>query len=323
MLDDWRPTASLQNLQLRAKILRRIRQFFEKREVLEVETPLLSQSSVTDPFLISFETELIFPSLKKEKLFLQTSPEYSMKRLIAAGAGSIFQICKAFRNAEISAKHNPEFTILEWYRVGMGYHELMDEVEMFLIEVFNTLPAKRLSYGELFDLNFGINPHICTIEQLRSIVSQHNIMINNVDEFQDRDIWLDLILTHLIEPQLGQDAPLFLYDYPHSQAALAKIRQEENFRVGERFEVYFKGVELANGYHELADLSEQKNRFEQDNVKRVQLRKPEIPIDFRLLEALPSLPDCAGIAFGVDRLVALALEANQLSDVIAFPIERA
>ncbi len=322
MLETWHPTASLTNLQLRAKIIKQIRLFFEARNVLEIDTPLLGHSTVTDPHLASFETALVFSNFSHTKLYLQTSPEYAMKRLLAAGVGSIYQICKAFRNGEVGKKHNPEFTILEWYRVGMTYIELMNEVETFLTKILGTSPGDRITYHALFHKYFNINPHTCSLETLKSIANRYDLTFENSQDEKDHDVWLDLLLTHLIEPNLGQKAPLFLYDYPESQAALAKTHVENGYKIGERFEVYFKGLELANGYHELGDVNEQVSRFEQDNNNRLKLGRPAIPIDFSLLKALPMLPNCAGVAMGVDRLISLAVGANHLSEVIAFPIER-
>lgn len=319
---DWQPTAPLSNLKLKAQILKKIRRFFEEREVMEVETPLLCHSSVTDPMLKSFETTLSFShAAQGEKLFLQTSPEYAMKRLLAANSGSIYQICKAFRNGEVGKKHNPEFTILEWYRVGFTHFDLMDEINLLLQEILQTKNAERISYLELFDKYFSINPHTCSIEQLKTLALKNNIIFES--HSSEKDVWLDLLLTHIIEPELGMQHPIFVYDYPGSQAALAKIRFEQGYPVGERFEVYYKGMELANGYHELGDADEQLARFEEDNRVRNQLNLPIIPIDHYLLSALPFFPDCAGVALGLDRLACLASTSEQISEVIPFPIGRA
>jgi elongation factor P--(R)-beta-lysine ligase len=247
MLDNWRPTASFDNLLLRTTIVKDIRQFFEARGVLEVDTPLLGHSTVTAPHLNSFETQLIFANAAGNTLYLQTSPEYAMKRLLAAGSGSIYQICKAFRNGEVGRNHNPEFTLLEWYRVGMTYMDLMDEVDTFLKTILKTPPATRMSYHALFNSYFSINPHTCSTKSLAAIASEYGLAFKGAESEQARDDWLDLLLTHLIEPHLGPEAPLFVYDYPESQAALAKTHLEDSYKVGERFEVYYKGLELANG----------------------------------------------------------------------------
>lgn len=316
----WRPSASLNNLKLRANLLNKIRQFFFERDVLEVETPLLCHSTATDPGLASFETNMDF-SGEIKPLYLQTSPEFPMKRLLAAGYGSIYQICKAFRKGEVGERHNPEFTLLEWYRVGFDHFELMDEMDQLLAFTLNTTVADRISYRELFDEFCSVNPHTCDLDALEAIVKTHGITFNYQEA--SRDVWLDLIMTHVIEPHLGKDKPLFVYDYPSSQAALAKTKQEAGYSVGQRFEVYYKSIELANGYYELADANEQRTRFEEDNAARLALGLPTIPIDQFLLEALPSLPPCAGVALGFDRLLCLILGSQKISDVLNFPIFQA
>lgn len=319
----WHPTATLHNLKQRAKILETIRGFFAARDVLEVETPLLSHATVTDPHVIGI------PAIYKEigspiekSVYLQTSPEYAMKRLLAAGSGAIYQICKAFRQGDIGTIHNPEFTMLEWYRPGFDHHALMDEMDLLLQTVLNTLPAERVSYLELFQNYVGIDPHTAEIDDLKQSVERQNISL--VGELSDRNAWLDLLLTHCIEPHMGIDRPLFLYDFPVSQAALAKIRYDENPPVASRFEVYFKGIELANGFHELQDAKEQRKRFENELHFRTEMNLPAVPIDENFLAALENgLPDCSGVALGIDRLVMLALEVNSLKEVVGFAFERA
>lgn len=312
----WRPTASLTNLRSRAELLKKIRAFFESLNVLEVDTPLIGRGTTTDPFLMSFETQLLVAG-KSEQRFLQTSPEFPMKRLLAAGYGSIYQICKAFRNGETSRRHNPEFTILEWYQVGYDHLRLMTEVAEFLTWTIDAPSADRIKYVDLFQSYFSINPHLCSIEELMTIATQHQL--NFQGELDNRDLWLDLLMTHIIEPTLGQEAPIFIYDYPASQAALAKIRQENGYAVGERFEVYYKGIELANGYHELSDPDEQLLRFQQDNQIRLKQGLPEIPLDEFFLQSIAALPECAGVALGVDRLACLAIATHDIDDVLAFP----
>lgn len=323
-MSDWRPTTSLSNLKFRATLINQIRAFFDKRDVLEVDTPLICQSTATDPFISSFETQLHpIPSITLKTLYLQTSPEFAMKRLIAAGYGNIYQICKAFRNGEYGKKHNPEFTILEWYRVNFTHHELMDEMDDFLQDILKTQTAQRVSYCELFHNYFGFNPHTCSIATLQNVAAEYGLVLNQNNTNEDRDTWLDLLLTHLIEPKLGLEKPIFIFDYPASQAALAKVRQVADYAVGERFEVYFKGIELANGYHELGDQQEQHQRFEKDNTIRKKLKLPLLPIDQHLLNALDTFPNCAGVALGIDRLIMLALNTHHIAEVISFPIERA
>lgn len=319
----WQPTAELQTLHQRAEMMDKIRAFFKARNVLEVDTPLLSHATVTDPHLHSFETFLANPGGKKAgKLYLQTSPEFAMKRLLAAGIGSIYQICKAFRNEESGRLHNPEFTLLEWYRPAFDHHQLMDEMDDFLCHILNTSAAKRLSYGELFLHYLQFDPHQATCSELKQYAKHFGLMLQ--DSVYDRDTWLQLFMTHLIEPKLAAfQQPIFVYDFPASQAALAKIRDEKP-RVAERFEVYIKGLEIANGYHELTDAILQQHRFEQDLEQRKILKHVEVSKDERLIAAIANgLPSCAGIAVGVDRLMMLATGKQSLAEVIAFPVEYA
>lgn len=303
----WQPSSSLENLKARAKIISQIRNFFAARNVLEVETPLLSHATVTDPYVHGIPAEH-----KGETLYLQTSPEYAMKRLLAAGSGSIFQICKAFRYGDIGQNHNPEFTMLEWYRVGFEHHDLMDEMDELLQLVLQTAPAERMTCAEVYEKFVCINPHSATLAELAKITKEK---INIEFESSDRNTWLELLFTHCIEPNIGNEKPFFLYDFPISQAALAKIRPE-NPPVASRFEVYFKGIELANGFHELQDAREQRKRFENDLSYRQQHQLAAVPLDENFLAALEhGMPECAGVALGVDRLIMLALGCNQISEV--------
>lgn len=314
---DWGPTASLTNLQLRSRILATIRLFFAERHVWEVETPLLACSTATDPHIGS----LVVPMMHGKNItthYLQTSPEFAMKRLLAAGSGSIYQIAKAFRAEEQGRLHHTEFTLLEWYRTGFNHHQLMDEMDALLHRVLKTKPAKRLSYRQIFQQYLNIDPLLASIEELATCAHQQGLKeIKNTDA-NDIDFWRHLLMSHFIEPNLGKDRPVFIIDFPASQAALAKIRYDDP-PVAERFEVYFQGVELANGYHELSDAIEQKCRFLADNQRRQELNLPQIPPDEYLLAALThGFPDCAGVALGVDRLVMLALKENAIEDVISF-----
>ncbi|MCK5379430.1 MAG: elongation factor P--(R)-beta-lysine ligase [Acidobacteria bacterium] len=319
--EDWRPAASLERIKIRAKVLAQVRGFFAERGVLEVETPLLSGATVTDLHLHTLATEAEIPGLGgPTRLHLQTSPEFAMKRLLAAGSGPIYQLCKAFRDQEAGRLHNPEFTILEWYRPGWDHHRLMDEIENLLTVILGAAPARRRSYGELFSTELGVDPHRDSAETLRRRALKQGL--EDVAGL-DREGWLSLMMTHHLEPTLGRDAPTFLFDYPADQAALARIRHDDP-PVAERFEVYVNGIELANGYHELTDAGEQRRRFEQDLEIRRSRGLPEAPIDHRLIDALDhGMPACAGVALGVDRLVMLAAGASDLKEVIAFPIERA
>lgn len=316
-MSDWKPTATLPDLISRAKLLRRLREFFHVRDILEVETPLLCHTSVTDPYIESISADIA----PHKTAYLQTSPEYAMKRLLAAGSGSIYQICKAFRKDEAGRYHNPEFTMLEWYRVGFDHHQLMDEVDDLIQWVAETPKAERITYQALFENTLGVNPHTADIETLKNIATKHKIIIEG--DIQDKDTWLQILLTHCIEPDLGRISPVFIYDFPASQSALARI-QHGNPPVASRFEVYWKGVELANGFHELQSVDEQRKRFENNLSARKKLKLPLLPIDEYLLSALShGLPDCAGVALGVDRLMMLALHCTRLNEVLSFDFERA
>ncbi len=310
--NNWRPTADIADLKFRANILANIRDFFAQKNIFEVETPLMCSAPVTDPFLDALTIQY-----HHKTWYMQTSPEYAMKRLLCAGSGSIYQMCKAFRSDEMGKYHHPEFTMLEWYHIGFNHHDLMLEMDEFLQYVIQTKPARTLSYQQLFEKYLNINPHIISDTEL-NIIAQEKCNIQD-DKKLDRDDYLNLLLTHVIEPELKSELnPIFIYDYPASQCALAKIRQGTS-SVAERFEVYFQGIELANGYHELTQSSEQKKRFNQDLEKREKLTYPIVPIDHYLLSAMENgLPDCAGVALGVDRLVMIAAQKQNISDIMAF-----
>ena len=309
----WQPTATLKNLQHRTKVINTIRDFFILRGVLEVETPLLSRTSVTDPYIESLSVNIKHGS--SDKYYLQTSPEYAMKRLLAAYQCDIFQICKAFRQDEIGKCHNPEFTILEWYRINFDHHDLMDEVDALLQTILKTKKADRISYAELFQNYCGINPHEASLYMLKTIASSDSIMLTE----DDKDTWLQLIMTHHIEPQLKKrDRPVFIYDFPITQSALARIKQGDP-KTASRFEVYYQGIELANGFHELKDANEQRARFENNLIERRKRALSEMPLDEHFLSALQSgLPDCAGVALGLDRLVMLDVGNVNIKEVISF-----
>ncbi|MFC1683986.1 EF-P lysine aminoacylase EpmA [Pseudomonadota bacterium] len=321
---DWRPSAPLANLRARAKLLADIRGFFQQADVLEVETPACSFHASTDPVLVSFRLDYNGPGAQGRPLYLHTSPEFPMKRLLAAGSGSIYQIAKVFRNGECGRLHNPEFTLLEWYRPGFDHERLMDEVAALVNSVLpKPRPVERFSYGELFQTHLGVDPHQATVAELKACAEKQGIAGVSTLDLPERDAWLDLLLTHCIEPHLGRDSLCFVYDYPASQASLARIRVGEP-PVAERFELYMEGVELANGFHELADASEQRRRFEQDLVRRQAEGLPIVPMDEHMLSALETgLPDCAGVALGIDRLLMQVVGAERLDEVLAFPLERA
>lgn len=319
----WQPSAPIANLLKRAAILAEIRRFFADRGVLEVETPAMSQATVTDVHLVPFQTQFVGPNAADGMtLYMMTSPEYHMKRLLAAGSGPIYQLGRAFRNEEAGRHHNPEFTMLEWYRPHYDMYRLMNEVDDLLQQVLDCDSAETLSYQQAFQRHLEIDPLSADKAQLREAAAKLDLS-NIADTEEDRDTLLQLLFTFGVEPHIGREKPAFVYHFPASQAALAEISTEDH-RVAERFEVYFKGIELANGFRELTDSNEQRQRFEQDNRKRAARGLPQQPIDYHLLDALShGMPECAGVALGVDRLVMLALGAESLSEVIAFPVTRA
>ena len=326
---DWRPSAALDILKLRARLLERTRAFFFTRGVLEVETPVLSGAATTDPALASFATRYTGPRFPQgQTLYLHTSPEFPMKRLLAAGSGSIYQICKVFRDGEAGRRHNPEFTLLEWYRVGFDHHRLMDEAGELVMELLvpslSLQPPERLTYRVAFQRHAGLDPFAASPEAFGQAARTHGINVSpEMVSENNPDPWRDLLLTHVVEPKLGQGRLTFIYDYPASQAALARIHPG-NPPVAARFELYLNGIELANGFHELADADEQRTRFERQLHAREAAGLPAVPLDERLLAALAhGLPDCAGVALGFDRLVMLAADAGSIEEVLAFPIERA
>ncbi|WP_136680377.1 EF-P lysine aminoacylase EpmA [Neptunomonas sp. XY-337] len=318
----WQPSTTVAALHQRAAILAQIRQHFANEAVLEVDTAVLSQCAVSDPFIDSFELSFrSHPDNAGQACFLQTSPEYAMKRLLAAGSGSIYQLGKVFRNGEAGRFHNPEFTMLEWYRIGFDEHALMDDIERLLTPLLPDYRFERISYDALFERELGIELASASNAQLAAQMRQHVDVEHPMD---DRDGWLNLLMSHVIEPRLRGSA-VFVTDYPASQAALARLKRLPNGQqVAARFELFVDGIELANGYHELTDANEQERRFLQDNVQRKQLGLPQRPLDMRLVAALQSgLPDCAGVALGVDRLVMLATKAAHIEEVIPFMFEQA
>ncbi|MBN9286615.1 MAG: EF-P lysine aminoacylase GenX [Gammaproteobacteria bacterium 39-13] len=317
----WKPSASLAVLSERAKFLQAIRSFFAEQGVMEVDTPLLSQSTVTAPHLQSFA---ILCENAKQARYLQTSPEYAMKRLLASGSGPIYYLGKAFRQEEVGSRHNPEFTMLEWYRPQWDHWQLIAEVDALFQRLLNCPPAEMVSYQALFEQHLGIHPHVASVNALKAVAVEREWIQPHPSFDLDRDGWLDLLITHGIEPYLGQTHPIVVVDFPASQASLAKTRQVDSFAVAERFEFYYRGFELANGYHELSCANELEIRFEEDLFKRKALGLSEMPIDHYLLDALKSgLPACAGVAVGVDRLLMLKLNQSKIADVLPFNWERA
>ncbi len=314
----WQPGASGQIIAERAALLGKIRQFFLVRSVLEVDTPLLCSSGVTDPSIEPLTVEQ-GASLSAAR-YLQSSPEYAMKRLLAAGSGSIYQIAKAFRDGEVGPRHNPEFTLLEWYRLGYDHHQLMAEVAELICSCLGERQVQKFSYRELFVHFLKLDPFAAGIDQLRETARAHVDLSFDSD---DRDLWLDLLMSHVVEPRLAAYSLCFVYDYPASQAALSRVVVRNGVDVGQRFELYVDGIEIGNGYCELTDVQEQARRFSADNEKREQLGLTEKPVDTRLLAAMQcGLPQCSGVAIGVDRLLMCLSGSTDIRGVLAFDWER-
>lgn len=317
---DWQPSAPLANLRRRAQIIAGIRRFFAERDVLEVDTPTLSAAAVSDPHLFPFAAEYVPEGGgRAQTLYLHTSPEYPMKRLLAAGSGCIWQLCRVYRNGESGSRHNPEFSMLEWYRLGFDHHQLMDEVDELVDAVLGCGRSRRVTYAALFAEHLGVDIHGCEDAELARLGREHCDFRGELD----RDGWLNLLFSHCIEPRLLR--PTMVSAFPASQAALARVVEgDDRVPSAARFELFIQGMELANGYFELTDAAEQLRRFESDQQLREGFGRAALPIDRRLVSALQQgLPECAGVALGVDRLVMLALNASHIDEVIAFPLQRA
>ena len=318
---DWRPSASLETLRFRARLLARTRAFFAARGLLEVETPQLSAAAATD---VHLESLVAHPAGGGAARWLHTSPEFPMKRLLAAGAGDIWQLARVFRGAESGRRHNPEFTLLEWYRVGWDAPALMDEVDALVRTLAGErrmAETQRLSYREAFLRHAGFDPFTATREAITHTLGQRGVPLPEGLE-ADRDACLDLALATLVEPAFDAEQPTFVYDFPVSHAALARIRPGET-PVAERFELFLGGMELANGFQELTDAGEQAQRFRADQAARRAHGLPVPPLDERLLAALcHGLPDCAGVALGFDRLLMFLAGIEHIDEVLAFPWSR-
>ena len=324
MNTDWKPSADVAALRLRADLYASIRRFFAERGVLEVETPILSQAGNTDPNIESFRTRFSgHADAGSAERWLRTSPEFPLKRLLAAGIGDCYELGRVFRNGEAGRRHNPEFTMLEWYRVGWDHRRLMRETAELVLAALAIVGrgarVRETTYRELFLDTLAFDPLRADEAQLRGQLQDIAIDPRGLG----RDDWLDLLLTHRIQPLFAQDQLLVVHDYPASQCALAKIRAADP-PVAERFELYLGPVELANGYHELTDAAEQRGRFMRDHGLRAQRGAAVPAIDEWLLAALQhGLPDCAGVALGVDRLLGAMLDANAIAASIAFPFDSA
>jgi lysyl-tRNA synthetase class 2 len=316
----WQPSATLDALRRRARLLAQVREFFAAGGVLEVETPVLSAAGVSDPQIESLVTRVAGMG----GFYMSTSPEYPMKRLLAAGSGDIYQVCKVFRDAERGRWHNPEFTMVEWYRLGFDDAALMTEVETLVAQLLaprrSLAPAERLKFTDALHRFAGVDAHDSSDRELDDAAAAHGIVCKAE---LDRDAKLDLLMGVVVGPQLGLDRPCFICDYPASQASLARLKPGIP-AVAARFEFYLDGIELANGFHELANATEQRARFIQDLRTRRARKQLEPKLDERLLAALAvGMPDCAGVALGFDRLVAIALGASRLSEAMAFSIDNA
>ena len=309
-------------LELRAKLLGRLRRFFEERGFLEVETPILSADVVVDRHLDPFAVEA-GQGAARRTMWLQTSPEFAMKRLLAAGAAAIYQVTHVFRQGEQGRLHNPEFTMAEWYRTGDDLHAGMQLLGELCDALLGLGPAEPISYQEAFERHAGVNPHAADVARLAEILKSRGRTAPESFGAGDRDSWLDLVLVELVQPKLGQSQPQILYDYPASQAALARVRPGPP-AVAERFELYVRGIELANGYHELLDPAVLRERNRANNAARVADGKQTLPEESRLLAAMEAgLPASAGVALGFDRVVMLAAGAKSIAEVLPFPFDRA
>jgi len=321
MTTKWHPTASLEMLKTKARLLSKLRAFFDEKNILEVQTPLLSQAGNTEPTIESFVVEQ-----KNKKTYLNTSPEFAMKRLLAADSGSIYQITPAFRQEEQSKRHNSEFTLLEWYRIGFDHYALMREVDELIrfvaADYIKLMPSQHYTYQDAMIKFADVDPVIDSIEALKAATIKAGIEIVGMDD-APRDSWLDLLMSEVVEKKLPLNCPVFIYDYPASQAALAKIRTGPP-DVAERFELYINGMELANGFHELSDAKEQEQRFKKQQEQRKELGLQDIPIDNNLISALEQgLPGCAGVALGLERLLMVISGAKHINEVLSFPFKDA
>ncbi len=319
---DWQPSCSLATLQLRAELLHKVREYFYIQQVLEVETPLLCQYTGTDPYLDFFTTHRA-----SGDLFLQTSPEFAMKRLLATYRSSIYQITRAFRQGESGRFHNPEFSILEWYRVGFDLAQLMDDIESLLIPLLSgnifSQHASRLSYSDVFYRYTGLNPTLFNVDTFQEVATKKGL--NDAQDLcrLDHAAWLDYLFSCLVQPHLGRNNLTLVYDYPACLPSLARTKKDNSLLV-ERVEVFLQGIEIGNGYFELSDAAEQEARFDKELLIRDKNGSTKVEKDRRLLAALKSgLPDCSGVAIGLDRLLMIISQVTHIDDVLTFPIERA
>ena len=327
-MDSWQPTAEIETLKLRGRSLERVRQFFAERQVLEVETPLLCTAAVTDPHIASIHCEM--NSLPDRKLYLRTSPEFHMKRLLAAGMPDIYQIGKAFRDDEIGARHQPEFTLIEWYRLGFTLSEIIDETCALIMAISSgcrtpVSGVERTPYRELMLAKTGCDP--LDDDPERFLQSARSALGDQLDSDlertlgQHRSSWLDLLMSQLVAPGLGRSGLSVVFDFPAEQAQLARLSPSQP-RIADRFEVFHLGVELANGYRELTDPVQQGLRFDSDRRRRRELDLPDVEPDQALLQALEyGLPDCSGVAMGLDRILMLCNGYAHIAETVSFPVD--
>ena len=309
----WQPNASIETIKKRAVLLQQIRHFMSQRGIIEVDTPILSRYCISDPYIQSMVT---FNAFDKEKsLYLQSSPEFCMKRLIAAGSGSIYQIAHVFRDEESGKRHQTEFSMLEWYRLGFDYYQLMGDVEELLLEIGLTKPDK-MTYAEAFLKTVQIDPHTAELEQLQGIAGQHGWG----NDSEDHHALLDYIFSEAVIKNIESNQPLIIYDYPECMAALATIKSGKP-RISERFELFINGMEIANGFNELCDAKEQKQRFDAELKTRKDKNLSSLPMDINFLAALESgLPETSGVAVGIDRLLMVLTGKNDIKEVNAFTL---
>ncbi len=324
MMTKDRPRPRLRDaLALRARLYALVRGFFAVRDVLEVETPILSAAGNTEPniegFLTLFSGHVDAGSRER---WLRTSPEYPLKRLLAAGIGDCYELGRVFRNGEAGTRHNPEFTMLEWYRVDWDHRRLAREAAALVVDAMasagRTATIREQSYRDLFLARVGIDPHRASIDELQAALGDVRIEAHGLT----RDDWLDLLLTHRVQPGFARDHVTIVHDFPASQCALARIRDDDP-PVAERFELFLGPYELANGYHELTDPAEQRARFVADNARRRGRGQRELPLDEHFLDALATMPACAGVALGIDRLLMCMAGTDDIRDVLAIPFARA
>ena len=319
---DYHPSMSLKMAHKRAQMLIQIRQFFAERQVLEVQTPLMSKAGNTDVFVPSISTNVTVQD-KPQTHYLHTSPEFAMKRMLASWKVAIYQICPVFRDNEVGSRHNSEFTMLEWYRPGFDLEALAAELSDLLTTVYGqSQNLTYYSYSKAFIDYVGIHPLTASLETIKAAAEKN--ALGGLDLGEDRQGWLDVLFSHLVEPNLGYQSPTLITDYPPATAALAKVEtDEQGNEVAKRFELYINGIEIANAYDELADGAALQARFEADNEERARRGLPIMPIDERLVAACDHLPACSGIALGIDRLLMVVTGAKSIDEVIGFGIGRA